>query len=146
MIWNCLVVVFRIFLLKLKSSWFQNKLFWCVLSQGAIKYIQNLKTCPRTRIWSFYGCFKLLWNYSKWSQNDFNNYKIKKTTTASPMEEILRERKSSWYVVVGPKPMKGGKPSYKGTWLPKLPSTLLTKNYDNICFVFFTQRLLLQYL
>ena len=84
MIWNCLVFVFRIFSPKLKSSWFQNKPFWRILSKGAIKYLPNSKTCPRTRIWSFYGCFKLLRNYSKWSQNDFDNYKIKKNDDCEP--------------------------------------------------------------
>ena len=69
---------FRIYHIRSKSSWFQNKPFWRVLSLGAIKYQPNSKTCPRTRIWSFYGYFKLLRKYSKWNHNDFMSYKIKK--------------------------------------------------------------------
>ena len=61
-----------------KSSWFQNKPFWRVLSLVAIKYQPNSKTLPKTRIWSFCGYFKLLRNYSKWNNNDFMRYKIKK--------------------------------------------------------------------
>ena len=44
---------FHICHIKPKSSQFQNKPFWRVLSLGAIKYIPSIKKRHRTRIWSF---------------------------------------------------------------------------------------------